>query len=403
MEVAFSKRARSPHGSIGRLKLAVGHQCIGRGGSEAVVMWLIEALKWDFDVTVVTSGGWDLAELNSYYGTRVTEDEVKVRLAPVPLLVRGLSAAVLRNACFQRFARQIAAEYDVRISAYNMIDWGLPAVHFIGDFGFHRELRERLDSLPPEYVHRKSLVRRVYWGFSTAYGRPSGRDVLRDDPLIANSRWTATLMKQFFGVNCVAVVYPPVWTEFPYVPWEEKEQAFVMIGRIAAEKQVERTIEILEAVRLRGHCIRLHLCGQIGNDLYGRGIARLCQEHADWIVPEGLVSGTRKAQILANCRFGIQTRSAEPFGISVAEMVKAGAIVFAPNDGGQTEILDNPFLLFTGVDDAADKISAVLSSPEKQDALRAHLAPCSEMFGPGKFMEASVAAIASLLPLEPRV
>jgi glycosyltransferase involved in cell wall biosynthesis len=198
-------------------------------------------------------------------------------------------------------------------------------------------------------------------------------------------------------------VYPPVWTEFPNVPWEEKEQAFVMIGRIAAEKQVERTIKILEAVRQRGHCIRLHLCGQIGNDLYGRGLARLCQERADWIVPEGLVSGTRKAQILANCRFGIQTRSAEPFGISVAEMVKADSIVFAPNDGGQTEILDNPFLLFTGVDDAADKISVVLSSPEKQDALRAHLAPRSQMFGPGKFMEASAAVIASLLTMEPRV
>ena len=45
-------------------------------------MWLIEALKRDSDVTVVTTGGWDRLALNGYYGTRVEEDEVKVRIAP---------------------------------------------------------------------------------------------------------------------------------------------------------------------------------------------------------------------------------------------------------------------------------------------------------------------------------
>ena len=49
-----------------------------------------------------------------------------------------------------------------------------------------------------------------------------------------------------------------------------------MIGRIAPEKQVERAIAILEAVRQRGHAIRLHLCGEIENDPYGRHIAKLC-------------------------------------------------------------------------------------------------------------------------------
>ena len=372
-----------------RLKVVIGHPKLGYGGSEARVMWLIEALKRDFDVTVVTTGGWDLAALNSYYGTRVGDDEVKVRIAPVPLLMQKLSAAALRGNCYQRFARQIAGEYDLRISAYNLTDWGLPAVHFIADFSWHRELRDRLDPPSPGFIYRDTILRRAYLRIAAAYARPSGRDVLRDDLVIANSQWSATLIKQFCGVECAAVVYPSVWTEFPDVPWEEKEQAFVMIGRIAPEKQVERAIAILEAVRQRGHAIRLHLCGQIENNLYGRRMARLCRERADWIVPEGRVSGTRKAQILANCRFGIQTRGAEAFGISVAEIVKAGAIVFTSNDGGQTEISNLPDLLFADAEDAADKISAVLSSPEKQGAFRVHLAQRSEMFSAGKFMEAA--------------
>lgn len=397
--------ARNAHTAVShcpRLKVVIGHPALGLGGSESNVMWLIEALKRDYEVTVMTTGGWDLTTLNGYYGTRISQDEVKVRIAPVPLLARGQSVAALRCACFQKFARRIAGEYDIRISAYNPTDWGLPAVHFIADFSWHRELRERFDPSAPGFIYRNTILRRVYLRVAAAYGRPSGRDVLRDDIVIANSRWISRLMKQYCGVDCAAVVYLPVWTEFPDIPWDQKEQSFVMIGRIAPEKRIERAIAILEAVRKRGHTLRLHLCGKIENDRYGRSIAQLCQEHADWIVPEGRVSGTRKAQILANCQYGIQTRVAEPFGISVAEMIKAGAIVFASNDGGQTEILNHPDLLFTSAEEAVDKICAVLSYPERRRAIRAHLARRSEAFSAAKFIEASVEAIVHRVPREAR-
>lgn len=369
-----------------RPKAVIGHPRLGRGGSEARVMWLIEALKRDFEVTVATTGGWDRNALNSYYGTQINENEVTVRIAPVPWLVRRVSAAALRGACFQRFARQIAGEYDVRISAYNPTDWGLPAIHFIADFSWHPKLRERLDPPTPGLIYRDTAMRRAYLKVAAAYGKPSDRDILRDDQVVANSQWSAKLVKEFCAVDCTAIVYPSVWTEFPEVQWENKENSFAMIGRIAPEKQVERAIEVLEAVRERGHSVRLHLCGQIEKDAYGRGIARLCAERSSWIVTEGQVSGRNKAQILAKCRFGIQTRGAEPFGISVAEMVKAGAIVFAPNDGGQREVLDCPDLLFRNVRDAAEKIDKVLRSKQKQADLRLHLAKRSEMFSASKFM-----------------
>lgn len=382
---------------VRRPKVVIGHPKLGFGGSESTVMWLIEALKRDFDVTVMTTGGWDLVELNRYYGTQVGENDVKVRIAPIPFPVRNLSAAALRGACYQRFARQIAGEYDVRISAYNPTDWGLPAVHFIADFSWHREIRERLHPPSPGFIYRKSPLRRAYLKIAKAYERPSGRDVLRDDLVIANSQWTAALIKQFCGVDCAAVVYPSVWTEFPEVPWEQKEQAFAMIGRIAPEKQVEQAIAILEAVRQRGHAIRLHLCGQIEDNLYGRRIARLCQKRADWIIPEGRVSGANKAQILAQCRFGIQTCGAEGFGISVAEMVKAGAIVFAPNDGGQAETLQHPDLLFSNINEAIEKILPVLENPSLQSALRTHLTHQAQRFSSQSFVREAQAIIAGVL------
>jgi glycosyltransferase involved in cell wall biosynthesis len=317
-----------------RRKVVIGHPKLGYGGSESTMMWLIEALKSDFDVTVMTTGGWDLPALNLYYGTNVRQDDVKVRIAPLPFLAHSLNAAALRGACFQNFARQIADEYEIRISAYNPTDWGLPATHFIADFSWNPEIREKFHPAPPGFIYRKSLIRWAYLKIAAAYGRPSGRDVLRDDELIANSHWTAALIKQQCGVESAEVVYPPVGIEFSSVPWEEKELSFVMIGRIAPEKRIERAIEILERVRQRGHPVKLRICGPIENDPYGRRIAILSYKHSDWIILEGGVTGARKAQILSHSRFGIQTSSAEGFGISVAEMVKAGAVVFASDDGG---------------------------------------------------------------------
>jgi len=381
----------------GRPKVVIGHPMMGRGGSESNVMWLIEALKRDCDVTVLTTKGWDLAALNEFYGTQVREDEVKVRIAPVPLLVRNLTASALRGACYQRFAFQIAREYDVRISAYNPTDWGLPAVHFIADFNWHRTLREQLHPPTPGFIYRDSVFRKAYLRIATSYGKPSGRDVFRDDVVIANSRWTRDRMREYCGVKCAALVYPSVWTEFPEVPWEEKEQAFAMIGRIAPEKRVERAIAILDAVRRRGHALQFHLCGQIRDDVYGQRIARLCGEHADWIIVEGQVTGKRKARILAGCRFGIQTCEAEAFGISVAEIVKAGAIVFAPNNGGQAEILDVPDLLFADEAEAVEKVQAVLEGPELQASMRTHLAKRAEAFSAQRFMREAGACIADAL------
>jgi glycosyltransferase involved in cell wall biosynthesis len=383
-----STQADGVHPAVKRIrpKVVIGHPMLGRGGSESFVMWLIEALKKDCDLTVVTTGGWDRAALNEFYGTRVEENEIRARIVPFPKLLRSSSAAALRSAAYQRFARRIAGEYDVRISTYNITDWGLPAIHFIVDFTWHKGIRDRIDPPSPGFIYRDSLLRKAYLGLVSAIESPSGRDPLRDDQLIAISDWIEQTLRQDCKVQCTAMFYPPVWSEFLDVPWEEKENSFVMIGRIAPEKQVEKAISILSSVRDRGHLIKFHLCGQIENDLYGRRILELCQKHSDWIVAEGRVSGERKASILARCRYGIQARSAEPFGISVAEMLKAGAIVFAPHDGGQAEILDNPDLLFTDEADAVGKIQRVLESASLQSALHSTLRRRAQSFSTSSFI-----------------
>ena len=111
------------------------------------------------------------------------------------------------------------------------------------------------------------------------------------------------------------------------------------------------------------------------------------------------MSGVKKAEIMGRHRFGIQTTKAESFGIAVAEMVKAGAIVFAPSDGGTAETLQHSALLFADAREAVAKIEAVLETPSLQTALRLHLAKQAQLFSAEKFMWHARAHIAhSLTP-----
>jgi glycosyltransferase involved in cell wall biosynthesis len=367
-----------------RPKVAIGHPMLGRGGSEGSLMWMIEALKVDCDITVVTTKGWHLDELNEFYGTKVKPHEVRLRRVPT-LLPDRVSAAALRGAICQRFLQEIASDYDLRISAYNPTDWGAPAVHMIADFSWDSATRHEFDPPTPGFAYRDTFLRRAYLGICSLCGRSSGRDYLGQDMIVANSKWSAERIGRR-ARRQVPVIYPPVWCKFPEVPWDDKEDSFVVIGRVAREKGIERAIGVLSGVRARGHNVKLHLCGQIEDDDYGRMIKSQCVANSDWIAVHGRVTGEKKTSLLANYKFGLHTGYREAFGIAVAEMAGAGAVVFAPRNGGQAEILDHTCLLFDTERDAVEKIDAVLRSAELQTLLRKHLSLRAKQFGVEAFI-----------------
>lgn len=64
----------------------------------------------------------------------------------------------------------------------------------------------------------------------------------------------------------------------------------------------------------------------------------------------------------------------------MAEMVKGGCIVFVPNGGGQTEIVNHPALIYEDDDDAVRKIETVLAGAALQESLREHLSQAAQRF-----------------------
>ncbi len=371
------------------MKIAIAHPSLQRGGSEAAVLWSVEALKHEHDVSIVTCGRVDIPTLNEYYTTRLALGDFHVRRHPLSsLLGRTTRLAALRGALHGRFCRALASQFDLLISGYNIADFGVPGIHLIADFSWDEGVRKACDSPARGWaglVYRDNPLRRCYLAFACMLRRPSGRDVFaRDNLFLANSQWTADLMKRRYGVNA-SVLYPPVAGDFPEVPFSAKEHGFVYIGRISPEKRIGDIIAILAHVRSRGHRIHLHIAGSVGTDSYGRQVRRLCLEQRSWVSTVGPCSGQRKKELLSTHRFGVNACPREGFGISAAEMVKAGGIMFVPCDGGHAEIVAHPMLTFSGSEDAVEKIDAVLRREELQQDLCRHLAQRGKVFSVVRF------------------
>jgi glycosyltransferase involved in cell wall biosynthesis len=92
------------------------------------------------------------------------------------------------------------------------------------------------------------------------------------------------------------------------------------------------------------------------------------------------------SRLLYRCKYGIHFKP-EPFGISVAEMVKAGIIPFARDEGGPLEIIgrENRALFFKTFEDAVERVTDVLRDPGEQARLLGTLESRRSLFSTERF------------------
>jgi glycosyltransferase involved in cell wall biosynthesis len=387
-----------------RPKVAVAHPRLVRGGSEACALRAVEALKSEYAVTLIAGEPIRLSELNAYYETNIDSEEIEVREIPLPALFRGVDGLfALRGTAFARYCRRNAPAYDVMISAYSVMDFGRKGIQFIADFSFDDGLREksRGDRIQAIGALCDNPWSRLAYLWATRVISGTTRDGWKRNLTVANSNWSARLLKEKFGVEA-QTLYPPVSGQLPCPPWEEREEGFIYLGRISPEKRIEDILWILQCVRDMGNDVHLHIVGDIGDNPYGEKIARLCREHGDWASMEGQMSGKEKGEFIGCHRYGISARDREPFGISIAEMVKAGCLVWVPGDGGQVEIVDCPELTYTGRQDGVSKIDAVLKDGGLAGGLRARLGIKGELFTVERFKSGVRDIVGTFLESEAR-
>jgi len=384
---------------VSRARITIVHPRLGWGGSEARALWALEALKDEYDISLITDGDVDLPRLNACYGTNLERTDFSIFRVPLPIgLRRTTRLAALRGHLIQRFCQRLAPRFDLMISTYNPCDFGVRGIQCIADFSFDEVLRPVFDPVSrgwKAHWYRDSLLRRAYLKLCNNVSR-SNPEAWKKNLTLANSNWSAKLMRHRYGLEA-RTLYPPVADGFPSIPYSERENGFVCIGRLVPEKCMDAVIEILSRVRGRGHDVHLHIVGGADDSQYARALKELCREHREWVFLEGAVFGEEKKELIAKHRFGISGRRHEPFGIAVAEMVKAGCIVFTPNGGGQVEIVDHPDLVYSDGDDAVLKIERVLESAPMQEGLRRHLSRAGESFSVENFQRGIRDAVAEFL------
>ncbi|MEM1003410.1 MAG: glycosyltransferase family 1 protein, partial [Bacteroidota bacterium] len=246
------------------------------GGAEAVALWILEALKEDFEVTLHTFCDVELSALDRMYGTSLAASTITIN-SITPGILSGLFSFIMSNNSFLRTAfvyktikslKDNAEKYDLVFSAFNNIDMGRKGI---------------------QYFHWTRVVERPYetakwWQVMLMRWAKFSHQSMRQNFSLANSQYTASMVKKTYGVN-TQIVYPPVVADIDHVAWEDKEDAFICSGRLVDSKQPHKVINIVKSIRDQGFDVKLHLTGAGGGSeqKYLNKIQLLARKYSDWV------------------------------------------------------------------------------------------------------------------------
>ena len=358
-------------------------------GGQCVAVWALQALRQDWDVTILCAEQPDFAAANRNYGTCLKESDLQ--FVQMPWFLRQICRlesdpyGFQRTSWLMRKSRKIGGKYDMTIAFENEIDFGRQGIQYI-HYPYLTKHRERIDDL-----RRLSPIGRLRAFFKGQY-RPwmlvSGIsfDRVLSNLTLVNSHWSAAVVERFYGFQ-PTTLYPPVHWSAPAVAWGERKCSFVSLGRISGEKRQIEVIDILERVRQRGYGVRLEIIGAIADPVYAGLLQKRAKAAGAWVQLHHGISRDELEKRVGACRYGLHTMRDEHFGIAVAELLRAGCIVFVPGNGGQVEIIGKePALMYESDDQAVERICTVLANDDLQSRLRETLAASALEFTEEKFM-----------------
>lgn len=353
-------------------RIAVFYPAFLGGGAEAVALWILETLSQNYSLTLFTISSPNLERLNALYGTSIQPESIQIRSFFSHQFERFINTLIsnsypIRMTLFHALIRWIKREsihYDLPISAYNAVDLGKPGI---------------------QYIHWVKVLEGNPFFNAISGLTPEG---IRQNSSVSNSSIVAACVQQDYQTPAV-VVYPPVVLEPQQLPWSDREAAFICSGRLTDAKQPHKVIQILEAVRTKGYSVKLYLTGGGGGVYayrYEKFIQSLVEQHSSWITLFKDLNYEEYIKLLSRCKYGIHYKK-EPFGISIAEMVKAGVIPWVRTEGGQVEIIGSevPELMFEDEADAIAKILYLLEKPDEQTRLRQLLDQRKTLFSTQRF------------------
>lgn len=361
-------------------QIAVLHNTFDfQGGADVVCLHTCAALCRDHDVTVFTISETSLAELAAYFAVDLpvepasetdTATASQADEADGSLAVRSPSAATpfarvlstaapwigpqlaARSAALARYARPRLGEFDLAVSTTNELALPIPSLQYIHVPQFHQAA---VPGVEPDRLTR-------LWSALAAPSKTEGYEARTT--LLANSSWTADVTRSIYGRQ-PTVLHPPV-DPIPGQPWSQRENGVVFVGRLAPDKRVLAAIDIVDRARDRGVDLHLHVVGSAPR-AYRRYAERVAAAAAErpFVQLERDAPRERLEELLGSHRFGLTAKPHEHFGMSLAEYVAAGMVAFAPDSGGQRDVLNHrKDRLYDSPEEAATLLSRAVSDAE---------------------------------------
>ena len=378
---------------------------IPHGGAPGVAAWILEALRQDYAVTLLTSEPVDVSLLDRCFGTSLTGSDLQVRtMAPVVRGFLGLDpdlGSIQKHAYLMRLCKRVRHQYDLVVGADNEGDFGPPAIQYI-HWPFLAHVYPRVRSSCDLPLGQKLA------GLSKGGIRPwmlvgdYSFDRMKANHTLVNSGWTGRLVKRVYGIDSTTV-HPPAPGIFPEIAWKEREDGFVMMGRLDAAKRFDWCLKVLSVVRTRFPQVRMHVVGSSYLEArdYPVFLRALAQANSSWVRLHEDPSRGELAELAARQRYGMHAFKDEHFGMAVAEMVRAGCIPFVHNSGGPPEIVGHDSrLIYESEEDAAQKIMQVLGDPAAQEDIRQRLALRKDFYSVETFVRAIRAEVGQALSFQ---
>ena len=348
---------------------------------------------------VLTNRRFPARAVDRYAGTSLASASYRLDTGPswLALLLAASPGplALFRRAVLMEHASRIASAFDVIVSVDNEMDVGrrsLQYVHFPWGFWPRPDVDIR-------WYHLAVLVRGYYALVHRIHKFDRAR--VAANTTVVNSDWTGRMFARCYDGAPSITIPPPAPARFPDVPWANRADRFVAVGRIAPEKELDKLVTIVEGVRALGHDVGLLLIGtrerRGAAGRYADRILRLARSRSSWMEVRISVPRDELARLMAGSRWGLHGMLDEHFGIAVAEMVRAGCVPFVPDGGGQVEIVGRrPELRYASAGDAVRKIDAVLRNVRLVEELRAELAARAPLYAAEAFVTSFREAVAGL-------
>lgn len=346
------------------------------GGGNAVAAWMVHALADLHDVATLTADHWSAPETNAFYGTSIP-DRITRHVLPAPwrwlvALPAENKLSRIRMCSVLRDARRLASQYDILLTADNYAAFAKPGfqyLHFPAD-------------LHPEPARLKPIVGIYFALCDRVLGAP-WTDAAKN-VTITNSQWSADGLTRLGTVSRPVVLYPPVIDPGPGLPWDQRDDVFLCIGRFHGSKRIEMAISIVRRIRADALAnARLIIVGSPVDTDYASRIHAIAGRAGAWIEFREDISRADLNRLMGRSRYGIQAMEHEHFGMATAEMTRAGCIVFAHRSGGSPEVLNNEdALLWADEDDAVAKFARL-----DVEGLRTRLREHARSFSAEAFVE----------------